>query len=281
MRVKKFKLAGDIGYEIAIPSLKGELAAVAPSTALEIDLNSAGGLVYDGRELYEYLRAWQGKVTIRVGTIAASTATLLLCAADEVVIGPKAAIMVHEPYHTGFSNIRLRDMQEIMPILEEWVGAFADTYVERSARAGKYVPRKVWLEYMGRETYFFGDEAVKVGLADRVDDRLVAKIVDVRSKFVTPRMQAERDLAAFLKLYADGEHPAEKPKQQSLRSIRREITVEAQRKMAARREAQKIHDEIRRKAEAKVAVEHLRKRFGLGAKANRNALVDHYRERFR
>lgn len=61
---------------------------------LDVDINSGGGDVFAGSEIYSALRGYDGKVRIHVVGLAASAASVIACAAHSD-ISPTGQMMVH------------------------------------------------------------------------------------------------------------------------------------------------------------------------------------------
>ena len=70
---------------------------ILPETGepIEVHINSGGGDVYAGSEIYTALRSYQGDVTVKIVGIAASAASVIAMAGDTVEISPTAQIMIH------------------------------------------------------------------------------------------------------------------------------------------------------------------------------------------
>ncbi|WP_180530464.1 ATP-dependent Clp protease proteolytic subunit, partial [Staphylococcus haemolyticus] len=69
-----------------------------------IRLNSGGGDVFEGIEIYNYLKSLSNHITIEVTALAASAASLVAMAADKIIIRTGANMMVHEASTMAFGN---------------------------------------------------------------------------------------------------------------------------------------------------------------------------------
>ena len=71
-----------------------------PKTVNQIDvrLNSGGGDVFDGVSIYNRLKQHKAKVTVYIDGLAASIASVIALAGDEVVMGEGALMMIHKPW---------------------------------------------------------------------------------------------------------------------------------------------------------------------------------------
>ena len=99
---------GDDWYEDAAVSAKqfSEALAALPKNITQIDLrlNSPGGSVFDGVTIYERLKQHPANVTVYVDGIAASIASIIAMAGNEIIIGEGSFIMIHKPLTMTWGN---------------------------------------------------------------------------------------------------------------------------------------------------------------------------------
>jgi ATP-dependent Clp protease, protease subunit len=74
-----------------------ELKALGPVPELTVRINSPGGSVFDGVAIYNALKRHQAMVTVWVDGIAASIASMIAMAGEEVVMPENAMLMLHDP----------------------------------------------------------------------------------------------------------------------------------------------------------------------------------------
>ena len=128
-------------------------------------LKSEGGLVTEGLSIHGMIERYPGKVTVEVDTLAASIATVMIMAADEIVMRRKARLMIHDPWLAAMGNASA--FRNLADNLDALALDIAEVYAERS---GKESAR--WLQAMRDETWYTASEAVDAGLADRVAGRV-------------------------------------------------------------------------------------------------------------
>ncbi|SDF91220.1 head maturation protease, ClpP-related [Alloyangia pacifica] len=124
-----------------------------------VDINSPGGDFFEGVAIYNALRAHPRKVTVRILGIAASAASVIAMAGDEIQIGKAGFLMVHNAWVVAMGN--RHDLTEAAATMEPFDDAMATVY---SDRAG--VKKAKAAEWMDNETWFNGEQAVEEGLAD-------------------------------------------------------------------------------------------------------------------
>lgn len=124
-----------------------------------VEINSPGGDFFEGVAIYNMLRAHPHKVTVRILGLAASAASVIAMAGDEIQIGKAGFLMVHNAWVVALGNRHdLRDAAETMePFDAAMAGLYADRSGAKKAKAS---------EWMDSETWFNGELAVEVGLAD-------------------------------------------------------------------------------------------------------------------
>ena len=124
-----------------------------------VNINSPGGDMFEGLAIYNLLREYQGKVTVKVLGIAASAASIIAMAGDEIQIGRGAFLMIHNCWVVAMGN--RHDFTELSAYLEPFDNAMADIYAARSGLDAETVQK-----LMDAESYIGGSDAVEKGLAD-------------------------------------------------------------------------------------------------------------------
>lgn len=137
---------------------------------LVFEINSPGGSVYSGFEMYSAIRQHKGKTAAEVYGIAGSAASVILTACDEVRMSPVANVMIHRSstYAEGNSQVMGETSQMLDTIDESILNAYEEKVKGR-------VSREELKELMDRETFFTAEEAVELGLADGILPRPAEK----------------------------------------------------------------------------------------------------------
>lgn len=126
-----------------------------------VNINSPGGDMFEGLAIYNLLREYSGKVTVKVMGIAASAASVIAMAGDEVQIGRGAFLMIHNCWVAVMGN--RNDLERAAADMEPFDKAMADIYTARSGLAADEVSTM-----MDNETYIAGSDAVEKGFADHL-----------------------------------------------------------------------------------------------------------------
>lgn len=130
---------------------------------LEVELNSPGGSVFAGFELYSLLREAKCKTVAIVQSLAGSAASTVMAGCDLVLMSPVAQVMIHLPssYVSGNQN----DMKHEAKVLESITQSIIESYHCRC----KGKTDRARLERLIRaESWLTAQEAVELGLADEI-----------------------------------------------------------------------------------------------------------------
>lgn len=146
-------------------SAKGVKAKLAesPKANVLVQINSAGGDVADGMAIYTLLCEHEAKVICRVDGICASIASIIAMAADEIVMGPGAWMMIHEPYAPFMFDQRADDLESGAAALRKMSDSMATLYSERTGQKKDDV-----LAAMKATTWMTAEEAKALGYADKI-----------------------------------------------------------------------------------------------------------------
>lgn len=156
-----------------------------------IKINSPGGDVFAGVEIYNYLTSLESHVTVEVTGLAASAASLITMAGDTVVMRTGSTMMIHEASTFVYGN--KKEIQKTLNALEAIDTSIVDIYVERTGLNAEDIHNLI-----AEETWFTADEAVKNGFADKkskvkADEEHKEKKVDNLIKFVAVADEDEDD----------------------------------------------------------------------------------------
>lgn len=98
--------------------------------AVTVNINSPGGDMFEGLAIYNLLREYEGKVTVKVLGLAASAASIIAMAGDEVQIGRGAFLMIHNCWVYAMGN--RHDLAQIAADMAPFDKAMSDIYQARS-----------------------------------------------------------------------------------------------------------------------------------------------------
>lgn len=127
-----------------------------------LEVNSNGGLVTVGSDIYTMLKQYQGNVTAEVTGMAASAASVAIMAADTVVISPTAQMMIHKAL-LGYVSGNSDDLDKASNALKASDQGIVNAYVAKTGKSENEV-----MELMRNETYMSAQKAVELGFADEI-----------------------------------------------------------------------------------------------------------------
>lgn len=136
------------------PQLQGDLT---------VRVNSPGGDVFEGFAIYNLLKQHDGKVDVYVDGLAASAASIIAMAGDNVYMSETAMMMIHDPWTMALGNAD--DMIETAALLEKIKDSIIPAYTNRTGLSAEQVA-----DMMKAETWMTGKEAAELGFASLIDD---------------------------------------------------------------------------------------------------------------
>jgi ATP-dependent protease ClpP protease subunit len=154
---------GDIGFwGITAADMLAKLRAIPADGQIQLRINSGGGDVFEAIAIYNDLMAHPAKVTATITGVAASAASLICMAADEIAMMPASKLMIHNAWCMGQGNADY--FEGLVADLRSIDTSMAQAY---AARCGKPVGELAAM--MAATTWLGCDEAVALGLADRIE----------------------------------------------------------------------------------------------------------------
>lgn len=131
-------------------------------------INSPGGDVFDGLAIFNDLVAHKGKVRVEITGLAASIASIIAMAGDEIAIADNGFLMIHNAWTIGIGN--RHDFNELSGTLAKIDDALARTYASRTGAGVRSVK-----QMMDDETWLTAKEAKSLGFATESLTQVEAK----------------------------------------------------------------------------------------------------------
>lgn len=135
--------------------------AAVQAPVIHLRINSPGGDVFDARAMATALRAHPARVVAHIDGLAASAASYVALAADEVAISEGAFLMIHNAWGVVLGN--RHDLLEMALTLEKIDASIAADYQRKSGQDLATVQG-----WMDAETWFTAQQALEAGLVDRI-----------------------------------------------------------------------------------------------------------------
>lgn len=127
---------------------------------LEVYINSPGGEIHAGSAIYSALRGFSGELEINVTGLAASAASVIMCA-GHCMISPTAMVMIHCVSSSASGNHQ--DMERMAETLSTADRAMCQAYVLKTGKSESEL-----LELMNKTHWMTAEEAVEMGFCDGI-----------------------------------------------------------------------------------------------------------------
>lgn len=213
MTMKTVKITGDIvdnntarfyqwfGMDATSPTAIDEILNNGNTDPVEVIINSGGGDVFAGSEIYSMLRNYAGDVTVNIMGIAASAASVIAMAGNTVNMSPTAQMMIHKAwsYQEGNADDHNHESQVLASIDSSLVNAYVD-------KTG--IDRNNILQMMQNETWMTAQDAVDKGFADKImfqDDKQLQ--IANSLGHTLPKKDAVKKFMTMIAEFKDSEKP--------------------------------------------------------------------------
>ena len=148
-------------YGVTAKGFLAELGALPDGVPIDLRLNSPGGSVFDAVAIFNALKRHEGAVTVWIDGIAASAASYIAMAGDEIVMPENAFLMIHDP--SGLVMGTAADMREMAETMDKIAGSMIRGYAAKSGKSEEEIAA-----LMAAETWFDAQDALDAGLATRM-----------------------------------------------------------------------------------------------------------------
>jgi ATP-dependent Clp protease, protease subunit len=162
---------------VSAKSFAESLNALGNVSALDLYINSPGGSVFEGLAIYNQIKRFAGEKIVHIDGIAASIASVIAMAGDEVRIAANGTIMIHDPW--GMAMGTADEMRKTADSLDKTRDVLLENYIARTG--GKREEISAW---MSAETWMNADEAVERGFAtSKVEEKQFSAAFPMLEKF--------------------------------------------------------------------------------------------------
>ena len=112
-------------------------------------------------QIYNMLKNYNGKVTVKIDSLAASAASVVAMAGDEILMSPLSLMLVHNPLTVAAGNVD--DMQKAIDMLDEVKESIINAYELKTG-----LSRAKISHLMDCETWLSAKKAVELHFADGI-----------------------------------------------------------------------------------------------------------------
>ncbi len=147
----------------------------AGSGNITVLINSPGGDCIAAASIYNMLASYNGRVTVKIDGIAASAASVIAMAGDEVLMSPVSMMMIHNPATMAFGDHT--DMQKAIDMLDGVKNSIINAYVAKTG-----LSRTKLSNLMDNETWMDATKALELGFADNIIKRKTEDDEDISTE---------------------------------------------------------------------------------------------------
>lgn len=149
-----------------------------------LHIDSDGGSLIAGTEIYSLLRGYSGHKKAHIRSRAASSATVAIMACDEITAENVSLVCVHNPtmYSSGDAGVMRHTAEELDNVKEAIIAAYS-TRIKSKEEISELMNRDIWLN---------AEKALEYGLIDSIEENKGHIINSAgRDIFPTEKMIAE------------------------------------------------------------------------------------------
>jgi len=163
--ISEIWLYDEIGlWGIGAKEFIAELNAIK-SPKIDMHINSPGGEVFDGAAIYNAIKRHSASVTSYIDGLAASIASVIALAGQQVIMAENALYMMHNP--SGLVIGEAKDMRQTADILDKIRDTMVGAYASKSGK-----PEGEIKTLLDAETWFDANEAKEAGFIDVVGEKM-------------------------------------------------------------------------------------------------------------
>ena len=153
------------GWGISARQFASDLQALGKIGTLTARIHSPGGDVFDGMAIYNMIKGHPAHKVCHIDGLAASMASVIAMAFDEVIMPENAMMMVHKPW--GGQCGDADDMRKYAELLDKVESNLVGAYQQKTG-----LPEAELHTLLAAETWLTGREAVEKGFANTLTEPL-------------------------------------------------------------------------------------------------------------
>lgn len=180
------------GWGISAQGFAKDLKDLGTIKSLDIHINSEGGDVFDGKAIFNLIAQHPARVVSHIDGLAASIASIIALAGNEIRMGEGAFFMIHNAWGVGVGDAK--DLRKTADLLDSVNDSIIDTYEARSKQN-----RDDIISWMNDETWMTAREAKDRGFVDVISEplKIAAQIQEPRLFRHPPSNLLPNRIAAF------------------------------------------------------------------------------------
>lgn len=149
-------------FGVSAKDFKNTIDRLGETEALHVHINSDGGDILEGNEIYNALMAHKGPVRVSIGAIAASMASVVAMAGDEISMADNGFFMIHNPWTVAIGDSE--EMRKNADVMDKMKANIIKAYRSQTDLSEKEIS-----DLMDEETWMTAQEAKEMGFVDSID----------------------------------------------------------------------------------------------------------------
>ena len=155
-----------------------------------VHVNSSGGDVFNALAIYNTLKAYKGNVTISIEGLAASAASIIICAGDVVQMAANAQLMIHMPSVGLMGYYDAAELEKVRNALVAVEGSILETYKSRlpkknHAQVAAMMLAESWINATDAKELGFIDEITDaIEITDKAEDKKMGEEIKVDNELM-------------------------------------------------------------------------------------------------
>lgn len=130
---------------------------------LHVRINSGGGSVFEGWAIYNRLKNFDADIIVHVDGLAASIASIIAMAGDEIIMNDPSYMMIHKPWTCACGNST--DLERNIQLLDDIESQMINVYRRKTSKDSTEIA-----QLLEAETWMSARDAVDMGFATRLAD---------------------------------------------------------------------------------------------------------------
>lgn len=164
------------GMYITLENVINELERVRDATEMTIHLNSSGGDLFAGVTIHNLIKSFAGKKNVIVDGLAASAASIIMCAGDNVQVYPGSMVMIHNVSSLLYGYYSTPEIKQLLTSHEATESSMVRIYEAKCKKQRDEIQ-----SIIDATTWYIGQDAVDEGFADELieeDEEIETSMTD-------------------------------------------------------------------------------------------------------
>jgi ATP-dependent Clp protease protease subunit len=173
------------GFGVSANEFIDELKSLDGVDRIDLRIASGGGSIVEGNTIFNALKRHQAKVVTHIDSLAASMASVIAMAGDEIHMAENALLMIHNPWTMSMGGAE--QLRKDADLLDKMEANIRSSY----SRSNK-TPEEIDA-LMEAETYFTAEEALEAGFIDSIEEAnlAAASITDMENGKNVPQAKLD------------------------------------------------------------------------------------------